>query len=230
VYLIKKDFGGMNMKRRYGMTLLIGLLLLSVCLTGCSGEMTSTGNTSATATATATPTPEPEISLSVDPTVAQKVKITMEDGQSFVIETAPQFAPVTVKNFLQLVESGFYDGLTFHRVIDDFMAQGGDPKGNGTGGSSKTIKGEFANNGYTKNTLSHTRGVVSMARSGNPNSASSQFFICYTDVSFLDGDYAAFGKVVEGMEVVDSFADVPTDYMDKPTEPIVIKTMTKIDN
>lgn len=213
------------MKTRYGMALLLGMLLLSLCLTGCSGEMTSTGNTSATATATATPTPEPEISLSVDPAVAQKVKITMEDGKSFVIETAPQFAPQTVKNFLQLVESGFYDGLTFHRVIDDFMAQGGDPKGNGTGGSSKTIKGEFASNGYTKNTLSHTRGVVSMARSGNPNSASSQFFICYTDVSFLDGDYAAFGKVVEGMEVVDDFLKVERGGNEggTPKTPIVMQ-------
>lgn len=128
--------------------------------------------------------------------------------KKFVITLYPDIAPITCQNFQELVESGFYDGLTFHRVVDDFMAQGGDPEGNGTGGSDKTIKGEFSANGVD-NTLSHTRGVVSMARSQAYDSASSQFFICYSDKdTFLDGQYAAFGKVSEGMDVVDSFLDV----------------------
>ena len=133
-----------------------------------------------------------------------KVKVVMENGGEFVIELYPEYAPVTVKNFEKLVKSGFYDGLTFHRVIDGFMAQGGDPEGTGCGGSDENIKGEFLQNGVN-NPLSHTRGVVSMARSSNPDSASSQFFICYDDCSFLDGQYAAFGKVISGMETVDDF-------------------------
>lgn len=157
----------------------------------------------------------------------QKVLVTMENGNTFTIETAPKYAPETVKNFLTLVESGFYNGLTFHRVIDNFMAQGGDPKGDGTGGSEKTIKGEFSANGFKNNTLSHTRGVISMARSNNPDSASSQFFICYDDASFLDGQYAAFGKVVDGMETVDAFLKIKRVGPEggTPTEDIVIKTM-----
>lgn len=159
------------------------------------------------------------------------VKITMENGEYFVIELMPEYAPETVENFLNLVNDGFYDGLTFHRVIKDFMAQGGDPDGNGTGGSDKEIKGEFAENGFTQNTLSHDRGIVSMARSTDPDSASSQFFICYSDKykQSLDGKYAAFGKVVEGMEVVDSFLEVEMLYnaseaaFSRPSEPIVMK-------
>ena len=159
----------------------------------------------------------------------QKVKFTMEKGGSFVIELYPEYAPKTVENFVDLVSEGFYDGLTFHRIVDDFMAQGGDPMGTGMGGSSKKIKGEFSINGYTKNTLSHTRGVVSMARLSNSyNSASSQFFICYGDATFLDGQYAAFGQVIEGMEVVDSFLEVERTMdndgdISKPVEPIVIE-------
>lgn len=158
----------------------------------------------------------------------QKVKFTMEDGGSFIIELYPEYAPRTVQNFVDLVSEGFYDGLTFHRIVDGFMAQGGDPMGTGMGGSSKKIKGEFSTNGYTKNTLSHTRGVVSMARSNNPNSASSQFFICYGDATFLDGQYAAFGQVIEGMEVVDSFLETERTMgndgaFSKPIEPIVIE-------
>ena len=159
------------------------------------------------------------------------VKITMESGDSFIIELYPEYAPETVENFLNLVNEGFYNGLTFHRVIEDFMAQGGDPKGDGTGGSSKEIKGEFRSNGFTQNTLSHDRGVVSMARSNDPDSASSQFFICYSGnyKSSLDGNYAAFGKVVEGMEVVDSFLEIEMTYsasegaFSKPSQPIVMK-------
>lgn len=160
----------------------------------------------------------------------QKVKFTMENGGEFVVELYPEYAPATVENFLSLVEDGFYDGLIFHRVVEGFMAQGGDPTGTGSGGSKKTIKGEFAANGFTQNTLSHTRGVISMARSAQNDSASSQFFICYTDgCAALDGSYAAFGKVVEGMEVVDAFCDGEMSYNSmgekaSPVEPIRIKT------
>jgi len=155
-----------------------------------------------------------------------KVQITMQDGGTFVIELYPEHAPLTVANFEKLVKQGFYDGLTFHRVIDGFMAQGGDPDGTGCGGSDETVKGEFRANGVN-NTLSHTRGVVSMARSANPNSASSQFFICYGDCTFLDGNYAAFGKVVEGMDVVDGFLKTERRMSggerSKPVTPIVMK-------
>ena len=165
------------------------------------------------------------------------VKVTMENGDSFVIELMPEYAPETVENFLSLVNSGFYNGLTFHRIIDGFMAQGGDPDGNGTGGSDKEIKGEFSENGFTQNTLSHDRGVVSMARSSDPDSASSQFFICYSGnyKSSLDGKYAAFGKVVEGMEVIDAFTEIQMLYnasegaFSRPSEPPVMKTVEVVD-
>ena len=152
----------------------------------------------------------------------------MENGGSFVIELMPEYAPKTAENFKNLVEEGFYNGLIFHRVIDGFMAQGGDPTGTGMGGSKENIYGEFAGNGFPQNTLSHQRGVISMARSANPNSASSQFFICYDDASFLDGQYAAFGKVIEGMETVDAFLDVKRVGPEggTPTEDIRIETMT----
>lgn len=157
-----------------------------------------------------------------------KVQVKMENGGSFVIELMPEFAPKTAENFKNLVEEGFYNGLIFHRVIDGFMAQGGDPTGTGMGGSKENIYGEFATNGYPENTLSHQRGVISMARSSNPNSASSQFFICYDDASFLDGQYAAFGKVIEGMETVDAFLEVKRVGPEggTPTEDIRIETMT----
>ena len=163
-----------------------------------------------------------------------KVKVVMENGGEFVIELYPEYAPVTVKNFEKLVKSGFYDGLTFHRVIDGFMAQGGDPEGTGCGGSDENIKGEFLQNGVN-NPLSHTRGVVSMARSSNPDSASSQFFICYDDASFLDGNYAAFGKVIEGMDTVDAFLDVerrPNSMgeLASPSTPIIMEKVTIIED
>ena len=162
-----------------------------------------------------------------------KVKVTMENGGEYTIELYPEFAPATSANFLKLVNSKFYDGLTFHRVVDNFMAQGGDPDGTGCGGSAETIMGEFASNGFTQNKLSHSRGVISMARSMNKNSASSQFFICYGDCSFLDGDYAAFGKVIEGMEVVDGFCGVERTFNSmgeyaEPKEPLRIKEMIEI--
>ena len=155
-----------------------------------------------------------------------KVLVEMENGGEFVIELYPEYAPQTVQNFADLVADGFYDGVCFHRVVEGFMAQGGDPEGTGMGGSGVEIPGEFSANGFEGNTLSHTRGVISMARSMNPDSASSQFFICYDDASFLDGNYAAFGKVISGIEVVDEIASIPTDYNDRPKIAVRIKTIT----
>ena len=143
------------------------------------------------------------------------VTIEMENGKKIKIELYPDVAPETVKNFEELVGRGFYDGLIFHRVIAGFMIQGGDPEGTGMGGSADKIVGEFAANGH-KNPLKHTRGVISMARTAAPNSASSQFFIMHADAPHLDGQYAAFGRVVEGMDTVDELAAVATDYSDRP--------------
>ena len=139
----------------------------------------------------------------------------MENGREIEIELYPEAAPITVKNFEKLVGEGFYDGLIFHRVIAGFMIQGGDPLGNGMGGSDENIKGEFLANGHN-NPIKHVRGVISMARAFDKNSASSQFFIMHADAPHLDGQYAAFGKVVSGMETVDEIASVPTDYSDRP--------------
>ena len=151
--------------------------------------------------------------------------IEMEEGGVITLELYPQVAPISVNNFISLANKGFYDGLIFHRVIPGFMIQGGDPQGSGMGGPGYTIKGEFASNGV-KNDLSHARGVLSMARAQNPNSAGSQFFIMHADGPFLDGQYAAFGKVVEGIEVVDRIAAVKTDRMDKPKEPQRMKKVS----
>lgn len=152
------------------------------------------------------------------------VRFTMSDGQTFTVKCEPEYAPETVENFLQLVDSGFYNGLTFHRILDNFVAQGGDPKGNGTGGSDKTIHGEFAANGFTQNTLTHKRGSVAMARSSAPDSASSQFYICYQDLPSLDGNYAVFGEVTDGMDVIDSFLDVERSSAGMPSTPITIQS------
>ena len=143
------------------------------------------------------------------------ITIEMENGGKITLELYPEKAPLTVANFEKLVSEGFYDGLTFHRIIPGFMVQGGDPLGNGMGGSEKNIKGEFSANGHN-NPIKHVRGVISMARAFNPNSASSQFFIMHEDAPHLDGQYAAFGKVISGMEAVDEIADIPTDYNDRP--------------
>ena len=150
-----------------------------------------------------------------------------------MITLYPEIAPITCANFQKLVEDGFYNGLTFHRIVDAFMAQGGDPQGTGIGGSDETIKGEFASNGVD-NAISHQRGIVSMARSQDPDSASSQFFICYADCTFLDGDYAAFGEVTEGMEVVDGFLEVPRSVggdgaVSAPDDPIVMDKIEVIE-
>lgn len=153
------------------------------------------------------------------------VTIEMENGKKIKIELYPDVAPITCENFEKLVKDGFYNGLTFHRVIAGFMIQGGCPLGNGTGGPGWNIKGEFSSNGV-KNDLKHTRGVISMARSMMPDSAGSQFFIMHEDAPHLDGQYAAFGKVVEGMDVVDEIADVATNYNDMPLEPQVMKKVT----
>ena len=151
--------------------------------------------------------------------------ITMKSGKSVKIELFPDKAPNTVNNFISLANSGFYDDLIFHRVIKGFMIQGGCPKGNGTGGPGWNIKGEFAANGV-KNDLKHTRGVLSMARAMAPDSAGSQFFIMHEDAPHLDGQYAAFGKVIDGMDVVDEIAETPTDYSDKPVKPQIMKKVT----
>ena len=143
------------------------------------------------------------------------VIIEMENGGKIELELYPEAAPKTVANFLKLVSEGFYDGLIFHRVIPGFMIQGGDPQGNGMGGAKENIVGEFRANGFD-NPIKHTRGVISMARAYNPNSASSQFFIMHANAPHLDGQYAAFGKVISGMEVVDEIASIPTDYSDRP--------------
>ena len=149
----------------------------------------------------------------------------MEGGGRIELELCPEVAPKTVANFEKLVKSGFYDGLTFHRIIPGFMIQGGDPLGNGMGGAEENIVGEFKANGHN-NTLKHERGVISMARAYDPNSASSQFFIMHKNAPHLDGQYAAFGKVVSGMEVVDEIASIPTDYSDRPKIAVRIKTVT----
>ena len=154
------------------------------------------------------------------------VTFTMENGKTFKAELYPEKAPNTVNNFLSLVRSHFYDGLTFHRVISGFMIQGGDPAGNGMGGPGYTIRGEFRSNGFAQNDLKHGRGVLSMARTMLPDSAGSQFFIMHEDASHLDGQYAAFGKVIEGMDVIDEIASVQTDMRDKPLEPQMIRSVT----
>lgn len=187
--------------RNKGLYFMLSLLAIIVVLTGC-------GTTKETQEA-------------VD--YASKVKenpivtITMSNDEKIVIELEPTVAPNTVANFIALVKDGFYDGLIFHRVIPDFMIQGGDPKGNGTGGPDYSIDGEFTSNGF-ENNMKHERGVISMALSDDPNSAGSQFFIMVKEASHLDGKYAAFGKVIAGMETVDAIVGAERDATDKPLE------------
>ena len=153
------------------------------------------------------------------------VTIQMENGNQIKVELMPEIAPNTVNNFISLVKKGFYNGLIFHRVIPGFMIQGGCPQGIGTGGPGYTIKGEFRNNSFV-NDLKHTKGVISMARSAHPDSAGSQFFIMHENSPHLDGQYAAFGKVIEGIEEVDRIANVRKNYQDKPQEDQIMKTVT----
>ncbi|NWO21488.1 peptidylprolyl isomerase [Oribacterium sp. oral taxon 102] len=152
------------------------------------------------------------------------ITITMDSGNEIRLELYPEIAPITVANFVKLATDGFYDGLTFHRIIPGFMIQGGDPDGNGTGGPGYQIKGEFSSNGI-KNDLKHKRGVISMARAMDPDSAGSQFFIMHDDADYLDGQYAAFGKVIDGMEEVDRIASVETGWQDAPRKKVI---MTKV--
>lgn len=174
---------------------------------------------------------EEEVVVSED---LPQVRVELENGGVMIYELYPQYAPETVENFLGLVESGFYDGLRFHRIMSGFMAQSGDPLGNGTGGSGTTIKGEFSGNGFEQNTLKHTKGVLSMARSTNPDSASSQFFMMDGDAPNLDGGYAAFGMLIEGMEVLDGIMDTEVELSDRgelssPITEVIIKSMTIVE-
>ena len=153
------------------------------------------------------------------------VTFTMKNGDTFKAELYPEIAPQSVNNFISLIQKGFYNGLIFHRVIRGFMIQGGDPQGTGCGGPGYSIKGEFASNGF-KNDLKHTEGVLSMARSMFPDSAGSQFFIMHKNSPHLDGDYAAFGKIIEGMDIINKIAEVRTNYSDRPMEDQVMETVT----
>ncbi|MCI5649935.1 MAG: peptidylprolyl isomerase [Fusicatenibacter sp.] len=154
------------------------------------------------------------------------VTFTMKNGDVMKAELYPEIAPNTVNNFISLVKQGFYNGLIFHRVIPGFMIQGGDPKGTGMGGPGYSIPGEFAQNGFSTNNLAHTEGVLSMARAMHPDSAGSQFFIMHKKAPHLDGSYAAFGKLTEGLEIVDKIANTPTDYRDRPLKEQQIDTVT----
>ena len=154
------------------------------------------------------------------------VTFEMENGKVFKAELYPEKAPNTVNNFLSLVQKGYYDGLIFHRVIAGFMIQGGDPNGTGTGGPGYHIKGEFAGNGFKQNDIGHVRGVLSMARAQHPDSAGSQFFVMHEDADYLDGQYAGFGKVIDGMETVDEIANTKTDWSDRPYETQKMKKVT----
>lgn len=202
------------MKRIVSLLLALCAALCTLCCLGCSKNDNDNGSEETVSSGEAGET--------------IMVQIEMDNGGIIKLELYPEVAPITVENFVSLVKDGFYDGLTFHRIIKNFMIQGGDPTGTGMGGSDKTIKGEFSSNGV-ENTLSHTRGTISMARSQKKDSASSQFFICHADATYLDGDYAAFGRVVEGMDVVDEIAGVKTGYNDKPVTKVVMKSVTLIE-
>ena len=200
-------------------SLLLALLMLSAVLCGCGAKTPSVLDLSKCRTERLDPVDHE----------TNYVQIELECGAYIVIELYPDIAPITVANFKKLVSEKFYDGIIFHRVINGFMIQGGDPEGTGMGGSAETIKGEFASNGVA-NPLSHTAGVVSMARKGNDmNSASSQFFIMHKTSPHLDGDYAAFGKVWRGIETVNQIASVPTNSSDKPLTDVVIKTISFVE-
>lgn len=201
---------------------LMGLFVLLFIMAGCQAgdnNVNDRENTSGENTNEATSEVE------IDEDVIPLVTMEMEDGGEVTIELYPSIAPNTVNNFIALVEDGFYDGLIFHRVIPGFMIQGGDPEGTGMGGPGYQIKGEFSNNGFD-NRLKHDRGVLSMARSQDPDSAGSQFFIMTEQAEHLDDDYAAFGKVSEGMEIIDEIVAVERDSSNKPKEDQVIKKMT----
>lgn len=194
--------------------ILVGISAMLIGLVGCTNSTSNQNNTE-------------ESVVTIESTGELPIAtIKVKDFGTIKAELYPDKAPNTVNNFISLANSGFYDGLIFHRVIKDFMNQGGDPDGIGTGGPGYSIKGEFSSNGYTNNDLKHTAGVLSMARSNNPDSAGSQFFIMAKEASHLDGDYAAFGKVTEGMDVVEAINSVETDENYKPLKDVVIESIT----
>ena len=215
------------MKKKFSFLLVLAVLVmgLSACGSSKSDTMSETKATKAPkATETAEVTKEPE-SKTTDTKGKHHAKIKVKDYGTIEVELDGDTAPITVANFIKLVNEKFYDGLTFHRIMSGFMIQGGDPLGNGTGGSDETIKGEFSSNGV-ENNISHKRGVISMARSSDPDSASSQFFIMHQDSDYLDGEYAAFGKVTKGMKVVDKICEdaTPTDgngTIEKADQPVI---------
>lgn len=192
--------------RLLSFALALMLCFSAVALTACGSKNEQTSSKTEQTTAAQTTQKATEAEVDASALEGTKAVIDVKDYGKITVELYPQYAPKTVANFVKLAESGFYDGLTFHRIMEGFMIQGGDPKGNGTGGSDENIVGEFSANGFTQNTLSHKRGVISMARSNDMNSASSQFFIVHKDSTFLDGQYAAFGEVTDGMDVVDKIA------------------------
>ncbi len=195
--------------------ILVGISAILIGLVGCTNNNNSNQNNDLESETTIESSGELPIAT-----------IKVKDFGIIKAELYPDKAPNTVNNFISLANSGFYDGLIFHRVIEGFMNQGGDPDGIGTGGPGYSIKGEFSNNGYTNNDLKHTAGVLSMARSNDPDSAGSQFFIMAEEAPYLDGDYAAFGKVTEGMDVVEAINSVETDRNDKPLKDVVIESIT----
>ena len=215
------------MKKKFSFLLVLAVLVMG--LSACGGSKSdTTSETKATkapkATETAEATKKPE-SKTTDTKGKHHAKIKVKDYGTIEVELDGDTAPITVANFVKLVNEKFYDGLTFHRIMSGFMIQGGDPLGNGTGGSDETIKGEFSSNGV-ENNISHKRGVISMARSSEPDSASSQFFIMHQDADYFDGQYAAFGKVTKGMSVVDKICEdvTPTDgngTVEKADQPVI---------
>ena len=215
------------MKKKFSFLLVLAVLVMGLSACG-SSKSDTTSETKATkapkATETAEATKKPE-SKTTDTKGKHHAKIKVKDYGTIEVEVDGDTAPITVANFIKLVNEKFYDGLTFHRIMSGFMIQGGDPLGNGTGGSDETIKGEFSSNGV-ENNISHKRGVISMARSSDPDSASSQFFIMHQDSTYLDGEYAAFGKVTKGMKVVDKICEdaTPTDgngTIEKADQPVI---------
>lgn len=216
------------MKKFISLTLCMFLILSSFA--ACSGDSDKKqDNDSGSSDATITAEPNVSADSNIRKNKVHHVEMTIKDYGTIKIELYPDEAPITVENFISLAKSGFYDGLSFHRLDKDFVLQGGDPDGDGIGGSDKTIKGEFISNGV-QNTISHKRGVISMARTGDPNSASSQFFFCLEDSTFLDGNYAAFGYVTDGMNIIDRIRDntPESDSIPKDQQP-VIETIRVID-
>jgi len=201
---------------------IFAMMVAAAILTGC-GTQAENGQTGKNVTKESSEKTDYSSSVTENPIVT----IAMENEEEIVLELDPSAAPNTVANFISLVEEGFYDGLIFHRIIPDFMIQGGDPSGNGSGGVGYSIEGEFSANGF-ENNMKHERGVISMARTNDPNSAGSQFFIMVKDNSQLDGEYAAFGKVIEGMETVDAIVSAKRDGADKPLENQKMKSV-KVD-